>query len=255
MAVGHPVSRYVPLLIDGDLEGLLDLFGNAPRINDPRLGWVEGERFEPFVAAAFDGLAERRARVEHLTTTSTALGAVEECVLSLVRRGETVRLPVAIAAVIASDVLTSIHIYHSMRPLMGAHAIRPPILPARPGLKLPDVIERYHERLAVGDAPGVLEQFDARGLLREPTGERDLHQGKEALLRFFGGLFESGAISVERCSVTDDGTSCALEYNLTGWGGVLLPHQAGIAVYERTRTGLLGAVRLYDDVKRPRALP
>jgi hypothetical protein len=73
----HPVSRYVPLLIDGDLEGLLDLFGNAPRINDPRLGWIEGPGFEPFVAASFDGLAERHARVEHLTTTSTALGAVE----------------------------------------------------------------------------------------------------------------------------------------------------------------------------------
>jgi len=72
--------------------------------------------------------------------------------------------------------------------------------------------------------------------------------------RFFGRLFVSGGISVERCSLTDDGTSCALEYNLTSWGSVLLPHQAGIAVYERARTGLLGAVRLYDDVERPPAL-
>lgn len=251
----HPVSRYVPLLIEGDLGGLLDLFGNAPRVNDPRLGWIEGSEFEPFVAASFDGLAERQARVEHLTTTSTALGAVEECVLSLVRRGETVHLPVAIAAVIASDVLTSIHVYHSMLPLMGAHVVRPPILAPYPGIRLPPVVERYHEMLAAGDARGIVGQFEADGLLREPMGERQMHHGSDELMRFFGALFAIGGISVERCSLTDDGSSCALEYNLTAWGGALLPHQAGIAVYQRAHTGLLAAVRLYDDVARPSPSP
>jgi len=247
----HPISRYVPLLIDGDLDGLLDLFGNSPRINDPRLGWIEGARFELFVAASAEGLVARQARVEHLTTTSTALGTVEECVLSLVRRGQTVRLPVAIAAVVASDVLTSIHIYHSMWPLIGAHAIRSPILSAASEIELPGVIERYHEMLAAADVPGLLKQFDANGLVREAIGEREVHRGRNELLRFFDRLFESGGMSLERCSLTDDGTSCALEYNVTAWGSVLLPHQAGIAVYERTRAGLLAAVRLYDDVERP----
>jgi hypothetical protein len=245
----HPVSRYVPLLIDGDLRGLLDLFGNAPRINDPRLGWIEGPEFEAFVAASFDGLAERHARVEHLMTTSTALGAVEECVLTLLRQGRTVRLPVAIAAVIASGVFSSIHVYHSMWPLMGAHAIRAPFLAALPGLGLPDVVGRYHELLAASDVAGILEQFDAAAVLRGPN-ELDVHRGRSELLRFFSGLFARGGISVERCSLTDDGVSCALEYNLTAWGSAWLPRQAGIAVYERASTGLLAAVRLYDDVER-----
>jgi hypothetical protein len=100
----------------------------------------------------------------------------------------------------------------------------------------------------------LLEQFEADGMVREPTGEREVHRGRSALLRFFDRLFASGGLSVERCSLTDDGTSCALEYNLTGWGSIMLPHQAGLAVYERARTGLLGAVRLYDDVERPPAL-
>lgn len=251
----HPLSRYVPLLIDGDVEGLLALFGNAPRVNDPRLGWIDGAGFELFVATSSEGLAERQARVEHMTTTSTALGAVEECVLSLVRRGHTIRLPVAISAVIASGVLTSIHIYHSMWPLMGAHAIRPPILPALSGLRLPDVVERYNRMSALGDAPGVLDQLDADALVREPTGEQDVHRGRSELLRFFGRLFARGGIVLERCSLTDDGTSCALEFNLTAWGGMLLPHQAGLAVYERARTGLLAAVRLYDDIDRRSASP
>lgn len=247
----HPVARYVPLLIEGDLDGLLELFGDVPRVNDPRLGWVEGPRFEPFVAASSEGLSLRQARVEHLATTSTALGAVEECVLSLVREGRTVRLPVAVAAVIASGFLTSLHIYHSMLPLMGAHAIRGPILPARPGIGLRGVVERYHERLAAGDVAGTVEQFDAAGVVREPTGEAYEHRGTAALVRFYGRLLASGGISVERCSLTDDGNSCALEYNLTAWGSILVPHQAGIAVYERAATGLLAAVRLYDDIERP----
>lgn len=247
----HPVSRYVPLLIEGDLEGLLDLFGNAPRINDPRLGWVEGTEFERFVAASFAGLTERQARVEHVTTTSTALGAVEECTLTLLRRGETVRLPVAVAAVIASDVLTSIHIYHSMRPLMGAHAVRPPILPGLPDLLLPDVVERYHAMLAAGDVPGMVAQFDADGVVREPDGEDDVHRGRAALRKRFHDLFADGGVGMEPCSLTDDGRSCALEYNVTAWGRLQLPRQAGIAVYERARTGLLAAVRCYDDIERP----
>jgi hypothetical protein len=33
-------------------------------------------------------------------------------------------------------------------------------------------------------------------------------------------------------------------------GDSWLPHQAGIAVYERARSGLRAAVRLYDDIER-----
>jgi SnoaL-like domain len=244
----HPVSRYVPLLIAGDLEGLRDLFGNVPRVNDPRLGWVEGSLFERFVAASYRGLTKRQARVEHLSVTATPRGAVEECILSLVRPSGEVRLPVAIAAVIASDVLVSIQIYHSLWPLMGSHAVRPPVLPALAEIVLPGVIGRYHESLGRGDVPGVLEQFEMDGVVRAATGELHLFRGAAELRRFFGELLAPGGLSMENCSVTDDGTCCALEYNVTGWGDRLLPHQAGIAVYNRSRTGLLSSARIYDDL-------
>jgi hypothetical protein len=251
--VTHAVSLYVPLLIDGDLQGLLDLFANAPRINDPWQGWIDEAKLELFVATSSEGLIERRASVEHVATTSTPLGAVEECILSLVRRGETVRLPVAIAAASSSAGLTSVHVYHSMRPLTGAHAIRRPILPGLPELRLPRVVERLHERIATADVAGVLELFDARGVLREPESECDVIRGVDELARFFGRLLAQGGISVERCSLTDDGSSCALEYNLIEWDDLDLPHQAGLAVYDRSPAGLLAAVRLYDDIERPPA--
>jgi SnoaL-like protein len=251
----HPVSRYVPLLIAGDVEGLLDLFGNAPRVNDPRLGWIEEERFEGFVTASHEGLAERKAEVEHLATTSTADGAVDECILSLVRRGATVRLPVAVAAVVSGSVLASVHIYHSMWPLMGAHAIRRPILPALAGLRLPDVIGRYHDSLTEGDVSAVVRHFEADGLLREPLGEGYVHRGAAELREFFRQWLANGGLSVERCSLTDDGACCALEYNVTAWGATPVPRQAGIAVYRRGRSGFLAAARIYDDVEAPAGRP
>jgi hypothetical protein len=246
----HPVARYVPLLIEGDLQGLLDLFGDAPRINDPRLGWVEHAMFEAFVAASAEGLSERKAQVEHLVTTITASGAVEECILRLVRRGDAVRLPVAIAAALSADVLDSVRVYHSMWPLIGAHFVRPPILPGRRGLILPDAIERSHESLARGDLPGVLREFEPNGAVYEPSIERDVHRGTAELRQFFGGMLSGGGIDLERCAVTDDGTCCALEYNVMACGDRPLPHQAGIAVYERAHTGLLSSARIYDDIEK-----
>jgi hypothetical protein len=248
-ATTHPVCHYVPLLIAGDLQGLLDLFGDVPRVNDPRLGWVEGALFAPFVQASHEGLSERHARVEHRATTTSAQGAVEECSLRLVRQGVEVRVPVAIAAPSSNGTLDSVRVYHSMWPLMGAHGLRRPILSAIQGLRLPGIVAQYHDHLARGDVSGVVQQFEPDGSLREALGEESVHRGTTALRGFFDQRLSRGGISAEGCSVTDDGRSCALEYNITAWGSGRLPHQAGITIYERGITGLLAAVRIYDDVE------
>jgi hypothetical protein len=153
--------------------------------------------------------------------------------------------------VTSANVLSSVHVYHSMWPLMGSHAVRPPILPGRTAIALPDVVGRYHESLTRGDVEGTVEQFAADGAVRESDGDQHIHRGSSALTAFFGRVLVHGGITLEGCSLTDDGTSCALEYNVTAWGGVVLPHQAGIAVYERAGTRLLAAARIYDDVEMP----
>jgi hypothetical protein len=53
------------------------------------------------------------------------------------------------------------------------------------------------------------------------------------------------------CTVTDDGTRCAIEYNCVGWVKDEIPPQAGIAVYERGTIGRLAAARIYDDATPP----
>jgi hypothetical protein len=62
--------------------------------------------------------------------------------------------------------------------------------------------------------------------------------------RFFS---NGGGISLEHCAVTDDGRSCALEYNVVRWGRTELPPASGIAVYVCGGTGKLAGARIYDD--------
>jgi hypothetical protein len=247
------VTRYVPLLIAGDEVGLRALFRGAPRVNDPFLGWIEDARFDQFVQNSRQGLADRNATVEHVSTTATTEGATEECVLRLERHGSTIILPVAIASHTGPDAqLESIRIYHSMWPLVGFHLVRAPILPTDSALVLPDVVGRYHDCLARGDAAGIVQQFAPSGGLREAGGSAEVHRGPASLLRFFTVLFANGGgLGVENCAIADEGASCALEYVVTTWGKASLPYQAAAAVYERADTGLLAEVRMYDDVENP----
>jgi hypothetical protein len=249
----HPVARYIPLLIEGDERGLRDLFRGPPRVNDPYLGWVEDSRFDQFVESSHQRLQERSATVEHLTTTATAAGATEECILRLVRSKDMVSLPVAIASDTSPDSrLDSIRIYHSMRPLLGFHLLRSPMLPVLATLVLPDVVGRYQDCLARGDLSGILEQFAPGGQLREPGGAVAIHRGATELRRFFTVLFSNGGgLGLEHCAIANEGASSALESVLTTWGHSRLPRQAAAAVYERADTGLLAEVRMYDDVEHP----
>jgi hypothetical protein len=253
--MGHPVSRYLPLLIEGDQRGLRELFAGQPRVNDPHLGWVEDAAFDLFVENSHLGLAERRATVEHLGTTATPSGATAECLLTLtlVRTGNTVLLPVAIASDTALDArLDSLRIYHSMRPLLGFSLVRAPVLPTVATLVLPGAVARYHDCLTRGDLPGILEQFAPEGELRESSGPLQVHRGVLELTRFFTVLFSNGGgLGLEHCAMNEEGRSCAVEYVVTTWGRSPLPHQAAAAVYERADTGLLSEVRLYDDIEHP----
>ncbi len=249
----HPIERYIPLLIAGDEQGLRELFTGPPRVNDPFLGWVDETRFAEFVANSHRDLSERYATVEHLATTETRSGATEECVLNLIRVGGAVALPVAIACDTSPNaLLDTVRVYHTVEPLLGFHLVRSPVLPTVAALVLPDVVGRYHDCLARGDLPGILEQFAPGGELREARGAPALHRGLAALRRFFTVLFANGGgLGLEHCTVNDAGASCALEYVITTWGRSLVPQQGAAAVFERADTGLLSAVRLYDDVDHP----
>jgi SnoaL-like protein len=248
------VAYYEGILAE-EPEALIRSFAGEPRVNDPRVGHVEGaRRLRAFVSGTADWLRERDAVVENVALTRTQTRTVEEVVLHLLGDdGGRVELPVAIVADRNPDrTLKTIRVYHSMWPLTGEHAVRPPLLPADPELHAEGIVGDYQRALAEGDLQGIVSSFEPDGYAREPSGGAYLHRGVEGLRTLYEHMFANGGgISLEHCTVTDDGVRCAVEFNCVRWGVTDIPPQAGVAVYERGTSGLLSAARIYDDVEPP----
>lgn len=247
---------YYEGIMAGEPEALVRSFAGEPVLDDPRVSYVQGaKRLRAFVNGTAGWLRERDAVVENVALTRTPTRTVEEVVLHLLAAsGERVELPVAIVSDRNPDrTLKAIRVYHSMWPLTGEHAVRPPLLPADPALQLPGgVVSDYQRALAEGDLAGIVATFEPDGYAREPSGGAYLHHGSEALREVYAHLFANGGgILLEHCTLTDDGVRCAIEYDCVRWGLTDIPPQAGVAVYERGSSGLLVAARIYDDVAPP----
>lgn len=241
-------------LLSGDPVRLLEAFPGGVRIDDPRVGRVEGEAaLREFCRGSRAWLDERRASSSSIAVTIGRDRVVGEFDLSLVQDGRSFVLPVAI--VVEPDRSRAsvwIRTYHSQWPLLGRHVVRPPLLARDPDARESDVVGRYQAALAIGDADAITATFEPDGCFREPAGPQFRRCSTVVLHEFFTLFFSAGGgIVLEHCSVTEDGVRTALEFNAVRWGGVDLPHQAGVAVYERGPSGLLHEARIYDDVEGP----
>jgi hypothetical protein len=224
------------------------------RIDDPLYGRIDGAaEFRACRATSGDWLAERQARPRHLATTVGPTRVVGEFEVELTQGERPFTLPVAIVVEPASESQgVWVRVYHSQWPLLGHHVRRPPLLDKDPSVRESDVVGEYQVALTAGDADRIVATFEPDGCFREPAGSeyrvcgtRDL---SDLFTRFFGA---GGGITLEHCSVTEDGVRTALEFNAVRWGSVEMPPQAGIAVYERGRTGKIAEARIYDDVEGP----
>ena len=247
---------YFEGILSDEPDALVGSFAaRQPVLDDPRVGRVEGAReLYAFVIGTAEWLRERDAVVENVALTCTLTRTVEEVVLNLPADDSgRVELPVAIVTDRNPDrTVKVIRVYHSTWPLTGEHRVRPPLLPADPNLHAEGTPGVYQKALAEGDLAGIVATFEPEGYAREPSGAAYLHRGTEALYELYGHLFaNSGGILLEHCTLTDDGVRCAIEYNCVRWGDTEIPPQAGVAVYERSGSGLLAAARIYDDVEPP----
>jgi hypothetical protein len=252
------VPYYEGILADQP-DALVGSFAaRQPVLDDPRVGYVEGaRRLRAFASGTAEWLRERDAVVQNVALTRTLTRTVEEVVLNLLTDQEArVELPVAIVSDRNPErTLKAIRVYHSMWPLTGEHRVRSPLLPADPDLHAEGTSGDYQRALAAGDLAGIVGTFEPDGYAREPSGGAYLHRGPEALRELYAHLFANGGgIPLEHCTLTDDGTRCAIEYNCVRWGATDIAPQAGVAVYERGSSGLLAAARIYDDVEPPAVL-
>lgn len=256
---GAPTNDAVPYyegIMADEPDALARSFAaQQPVLDDPRLGYVEGAgAFTAFVADQVAWLRERDAVVENVALTRTPTRTVEEVVLHMLADGGgRVDLPVAVVSERNPDrTLKAIRVYHSLWPLTGRHTVRPTLLPEDKNLHAEGAPGEYQQALVEGDMAGIVAIFEPDGYAREPSGVAYLHRSVEGLRELYAHMFANdGGIPLEHCTITDDGVRCAVEYNCVSWGVTDLPPQAGVAVYERGRSGLLAAARIYDDVEPP----
>jgi hypothetical protein len=165
-----------------------------------------------------------------------------------------IELPVAVAADRDDDArIIELRVYYDTWPFTGRHASRPPVLQSDPAVLEPDILAEYQRALAAGDVQATLATFEPDASVREPAGGEHVHHGHDQLVALYERFFSAGGgVEQEPCAVTDDGHSCALEYNVVRWGATeLLPPEAGLAVYVRGTSGKLAKVRIYDDADPP----
>jgi hypothetical protein len=129
--------------------------------------------------------------------------------------------------------------------------IRYPLLKPVENLDEPETVRRYTEALRKGDAASILKLFEENGYVREPSGSKYKHSGRNGQREFYVPALKAGGISIKHCTATFDGARTAVEYICDGWGKVKLEPQSGVAVYELGNTGLINAARIYDDVTPP----
>jgi SnoaL-like protein len=224
------------------------------RVDDPQYGTIDGEAaFDPYSRSSEEWLRARDADVRTIATTVGERRTVGEFEVALTQEARRIALPVAV--VVEPDGEAErfwVRIYHSQWPLLGRHVIRLPLLAKDPTVRESDVVGEYQAALAAGDVGRILATFEPDGCFREPAGGEFRVCGTAALLELFTRFFGAGGgITLEHCTATEDGVRTALEFNAVKWGSVDMTHQAGVAVYERGRTGKLAEARIYDDVEGP----
>jgi hypothetical protein len=246
---------YFDGLRSGETRALVGSFAREPEIHHPIRGRIEGLRaFEWFVAYTNTWLAESNAVASPVRQIITAQRGIEELVLTLAGDRGRFELPVAIVAERdEAGRIVELRIYYSAWPLMGRHGHRPPVLQPDPDFNgAPDIVGEYQRALADGDVESAVAAFEPGAYVREPAGGRFVHRGHDELRGLYERFFSNGGgIALEHCTVTDDGSACALEYNVFRWGRSDLLPEAGITVFERGSSGKLASVRVYDDVEPP----
>ncbi|MHB8148253.1 MAG: nuclear transport factor 2 family protein [Vulcanimicrobiaceae bacterium] len=231
-------------MTDGDVAMMAN-------VHDPQAGDVRGSAFSALVRESKAWFLAHRARTRGLATLLGKSRIVAEYVVDFERGGESLDLPVAVVVDKGRDLL-DVRIYHSHYPLLSTHVVRAPIVQPDVRVNPSGIVDEYLNAFSAGDAERVVEAFELDGYVREPSGARYTHRGRDVLLPFYRFFFSAGGgIPLRHCTVTEDAKTSALEYVCDRWGSHDLAPQAGVAIYTRGPNGLIASAHVYDDVRCP----
>lgn len=243
------LRSFAHLMAMGDGLGLRSLLTDDAEVFDPTLGRIAGTDLAEFAAQWRDRTGGREARWISATCSERVCVAEWEFAVE----GHAGIAPLPVAAVVecsATDRFVSVRLYHTFWPLTGAHRVVEPACTHTDSAGVPDdAIGRYLAALSAGDAEAIASIFAEDAVVREPAGGEATHAGPAAIRSYYQSLFPAGGgLDYSICNVVDDGSQCALEYIIEGWGDSSVAAQGGVAVYERAGSDKLAAARIYDDV-------
>lgn len=118
------------------------------------------------------------------------------------------------------------------------------------GLKKKPVVRKYFDALKAGDVKATLDCYESDGYFREPANNHEC--GLDLLEHHYKMILGRGGIDIEFLSGTATHDTLGLEIQTVGWFDKRYDvPQAGFAVYEIGRNGLIQAARVYDSVVPP----
>lgn len=246
---------YLPALVSSQADQLLRRLGDRATVDDPIFGRTSGM---PALARYLDEqaawLAKRQGAFDKVAFVTGSDRDVTEGTLSLTFEGRRVTVPVAIVAERRPEREIEIRLYYSTKPIKGTHAVRSPLLPKNDEVAVPPPVAAHLGALARADVGATVSAFENGAALRDAGGHTYEKTNDGGPLRdYYERLFKvdgtrTGGIEVLKGARADDGSLCALEYTVVRVLGKTVAPQAGLAVYERGASGLLRAVRVYEDI-------
>jgi hypothetical protein len=241
---------YLPALATGQAEQLARRLGDRATVDDPIFGRTNGmPALARYLDEVADWLGKRDGAFDRVAFTVGSDRDVTEGTLSLTFEGRRVSVPVAIVAERRREREVEVRLYYSTRPIKGTHAVRSPLLPQDDEVAVPPPVAAHLQALLRGDVTGIVGSFEPGGSMRDGQG-KTYGRASGELTSHYEMLFAGGhGIKVLKGARADDGRTCALEYTVVSVHGKTVAPQAGLAVYERGESGLLHAVRIYEDVE------
>jgi hypothetical protein len=249
---------YVTAALTAQSEHLARRLGARSTVDDPIFGRAKGmPKLAEFLRDISEWFRNRDAAFDKTAFTLGPDSDVTEGTMTLTLDGRRVPIPVAIVAERRRGREIEMRLYYSTQPIRATAPARPRLHPDAQGIAVPPPVAAHIDALARGDVDAAVAAFESRGALRDSAGVvhiRDngggpLRVWHEKQLRSRPGSAERGSYEIVKGARTDDGRTCALEYTVVRVHGADVVPQPGLAIYERGESGLLSAVRMYDDVR------
>jgi hypothetical protein len=241
----------IPTLLGGPLTPLVHRLGPRATIDDPLFGRASGlEGVEKLLTELKGWLLAHEARWDKTLLIVGIDRDVADGVLVLKKDGQELTVPAAVVAERRKSREIELRLYHVTRGFRSeAPRPRAPLVPQHSEMSLPRVVIDNLEALRKGDVFALLACFEADATVRDAGGavHGKADGGLQAFYEKRYGVGRGGGAERLRGGYADDGRSCAVEYTLTHARGEAIPPRPGIAVFERGDSGLIRAIRLYED--------